>query len=374
MSKLDPAAVKAANQELWAKYPELHGRQLVMPQDAAYADKWNKFYKEFKKKQIAELPAKDNAAPPSAQTPPTLPPPQSVVQPCPPKAPCGAASKKCKDAIEKGLDAKGDPIPEDVHEHIVEVNEKIRTRAKQAKFLGYNEAVDALDHWANGCGKFKEIPAAKTEKVKQESWEEHKEKLKSSLSKGLKSKLASELASKGSPLPNGVDVGMELKAAKASQGLPVTDDDLAYYGSTIHSRVTYQCVKITPKDSAYAERFIPEDVRQVCYECTATDWKSWAEDNYDFEDGKVTPFLPSDAEMNLLASYGCGANYQRGSKSWTTPGDELKQIVCFEGRSDILASAGERWKKDQASKKEEAAEAKRGALPSAGPAEEAAGP
>lgn len=74
---LDPAAVRAANEKLWADHPELGGRQLTMaPDDAAYREAWIAAY--------AEASGGPAAAPPSPEL-------GAVVAPCPAATTYGSA-------------------------------------------------------------------------------------------------------------------------------------------------------------------------------------------------------------------------------------------------------------------------------------------
>jgi hypothetical protein len=57
-----------------------------------------------------------------------------------------------------------------------------------------------------------------------------------------------------------------------------------------------------------------EELRSRCYQCTAAEWKSWAENNYDFESVKAcrgvpgVPGVPSDAETKELSQTFCYSN------------------------------------------------------------------
>jgi hypothetical protein len=48
--------------------------------------------------------------------------------------------------------------------------------------------------------------------------------------------------------------------------------------------------------------------KPICYQCTAAEWKSWAEDNYDFESVKACRGVPSDAETKELSQTFCYSN------------------------------------------------------------------
>lgn len=356
---LDPALVKQANEALWAAHPELNRRQLVMPQDQDLAMQWLAHYKKAQAAQQAKAnPAPAKPPPDKPADKPTDTGTTAPVQTCPKKAPCGEASQACQDALA-GKDAKGNPIPEADLKRLKDTHEFISSRRKQAKWLGKDQAVDALDHWFNGCGKHKEIPATKTQAVRDESGANHAAKLKSRLAAGLPSRLALELQGRGSFVDT-LEFDMDWKGGAEAPGALVifSDDDLAYYGSTIHSRVHWRCTRVPQKG-----------VSSVLYRCEATSWTSWVEDNYDFEDGKQTPFLPDDADMNFLARHGCGGNYQRSSKSWKNDPSSLTQGVTYVSKAQFEALVQERQDKNAEEQRIQQAERRGGALPSAEPAE-----
>jgi hypothetical protein len=63
---LDPEAVKAANEAVWEKYPDLHGRQLTMePQDGVARKAWMDAY-------LSALGAKKVPSPPKPEPPPVV--------------------------------------------------------------------------------------------------------------------------------------------------------------------------------------------------------------------------------------------------------------------------------------------------------------
>ena len=356
---LDPALVAQANQALWSAHPELNGRQLVMPQDADLAMQWLAHYKKAQAAKAAKaapaLPAKPApATPPPAAAAPSV----SGVLACPKAKPCGEGSQACKDALA-GKDATGKAIPPADLQRLKDAHETIAKRRTQAKFLGKEVAVDALDHWFNGCGNFKEIPAAKMQAVRDESGANHASLLKTKLVAGLPSRLALELSTRKAFVDQ-LELDMEWKGGASTPGglLIYKDDDLAYYGATVHSLVKYRCTRVPKKDSSLAH-----------YRCEALSWTSWVEDNYDFEDGKQTPMLPDDADMNLLARYGCGANYQRASRSWSSDPSALSQGVTFVSTTQFQALVQERITKNADAQRIEEGERTRGALPSAQPAE-----
>lgn len=117
-----------------------------------------------------------------------------------------------------------------------------------------------------------------------------------------------------------------------------------------------------------------------CYECSVTRWKSWVEDNYDWEgDKEFGPeyfhfIRPTQREMNELAKYGCAKSYQRSSKSWTNPVDDIQPWKeCFQDGAELDRNA--EYRRDliedrERARREEAAD---GALPSPGPAEDQLG-
>jgi hypothetical protein len=257
-----------------------------------------------------------------------------------------------------GKDASGKPVPEDQLARIKATHEKIQLLLKMAKWLYKERAVAALDHWLNGCGKFAEISAEKATEVRGASQHRHAEMLKSKLTAGLPDKLAFELA-KRTPAPDLIEFDMDWKggASAESKWIIYKDDDLAYNGSTIHSRAHYQCTR----DKSVTDRLV--------YECQPSTWISWVEDNYDFEDGKTTNFLPDDADMNLLARYGCGANYQRASASWTSDASSLKQVVSIDTSEAFQRLVKRRQSKIDKEAANEASERLGGALKSAEPAE-----
>lgn len=357
---LDPALVTAANEQFWTSHPKLHRRQLVMPQDSGYAMEWQQEYKAAQKAKFAT-----SLVPPAGVTPFTPAPLMSVptysagtvlaTQPCLSVPPCGDGSKKCVDALA-GKDASGKPIPEGDLERIKASHEKMTTRRKQAKFLGYERAVAALDHWFGGCGKFFTIPADKTKEVRVKSESTHVSKLKPKLSAALPDRLAYELSTLNST-PNVVEFDLDWKGGGEASTIPMGDDDLAYNGATIHSRVRYRCARDKTA------------VVKIAYFCDAVKWISWVEDNYDFEDGKKTAFLPDDADMNLLARYGCGENYQRSSNSWTSDASSLAQTVLIGSGAEFKDLVHKREAKMIDEAQTRADEQSGGALLSAEPAE-----
>ena len=63
-NQLDPAAVSAANQELWENHPELQGRQLTMgPEDSAYRKEWMNHYSQVKAQAYCPPPPAVEPAP-----------------------------------------------------------------------------------------------------------------------------------------------------------------------------------------------------------------------------------------------------------------------------------------------------------------------
>lgn len=367
MENLDPKAVRYANEKLWQQFPdELNGRQLVMPKDSKYAIEWFKHYKAYKKAQIAPTtqpskPSSPSTPPPASAAPAPDLTPKPIMQPCQTLPTCGELSENCQKALENSRKYGNSSIAK-TYDTMIEL------RAYAFAF-GFTRAFDTMEHWFNGCGQFKEIPADKTDETKEECWENHQIMLKEKLDAGLKSKLAYELSKAGSPKPKSLKVVMEWKGGGKLSGPPFTDDNLAYSGSTIHSRVTYECKLV---NSGSYNPAMPVAARPNSYECKAVEWKSWVEDNTDFEDGKFVflPSIPTDAEMNELAKWECGANYQRSSASWTTTPDELNQTVSFKNQQDMDKAVLERHFMMQKEREKEAAEAAGGALKSSGPAEE----
>jgi hypothetical protein len=354
---LDPVAVKEANQKLWAAHPELKGRQLTKsPEDSKYAIEWVKYYKESLAKQNNTVKS-------------TAPVNSTASVPCPnqPPAPKGCDScltcNRCKKALA-GLYEDDTPLDPKVHEELKAIHERIMEARKTAGSKGWNDAVDELDHWFNGCGKFKEIPEEYTKKSKERSWEYHQEtfldKIEENDYEALKSRLAAQL-SKTKTNKDTIKLEMTWLAGKKQNFIwaAATDpnETLAYYNSAIRSRIKIECTKI---DDSF------------CYECYITDWQAWVEDNYDFEVGKGVPFLPSDRDMVSLQNFGCGKNYPRTSKSWKHENLEETPTmeVCFADSQEIADFAQKRKEKKKEAKEEEEKDRKTGVIPSVGPAEE----
>jgi hypothetical protein len=72
---LDPAAVKAANEKVWAEFPELKGRQLTMSDsDYKYRRAWREAYKgEVDKKTCPKKPVTSGSVVPCSTPPTTTP-------------------------------------------------------------------------------------------------------------------------------------------------------------------------------------------------------------------------------------------------------------------------------------------------------------
>lgn len=85
---LDPKAVRAADEKLWAAHPELGGRRLTGSEgDSKYRAAWNRFYKEESEKKPPAAKEKPKPAPPPPE-------PDPVGTCAPPKK---KTVKKCKD-------------------------------------------------------------------------------------------------------------------------------------------------------------------------------------------------------------------------------------------------------------------------------------
>ena len=86
--------------------------------------------------------------------------------------------------------------------------------------------------------------------------------------------------------PRKVSFRMEYESGIEQGG--VSDDNLAYYGSVIHSQITVEANLIA---------------NTRCYELNFASWRAWVADNYDWEGDKqfggalVSGILPSQSEM-----------------------------------------------------------------------------
>ena len=103
--------------------------------------------------------------------------------------------------------------------------------------------------------------------------------------------------------PQVVEVTMTQESAKPPLlGVPnpFSDNDMAFYSTTLRSELVVRCERISGTRS---------------YRCRVVRGKTWATDNYDWQPGDTTPLLPSDDEMLRLRTAGCAGTYRRSSGS-----------------------------------------------------------
>lgn len=319
-----------------------------------------------------------------------LPPSSPILEACSGSCACGLESPICKRALDDGVDKDGKPIPADILRRIRFTKWQIEINRMIAKAVQYDQAVAALDHWFHGCGEYYEIPADTADKFREEIEKRHMEEAKKRFRNGLRTTLAKEIDKNGKK--EKLRFNMNWRSGGTTSFIQVTDSDLAYHGATGASKVTYECEKVhnnISRKRLETDKQLSDDAESigVAYSCKVVDWNMWIEDNYDFtgrliqndrgewseaKGSKSTFFLiPTDAEMNELAQYGCGANYQRASSSWSVDESEwgeASQNVDYRSDREIQAAATLRREKERGEKGKEEFWKKYGVLPGTEPA------
>jgi hypothetical protein len=253
---------------------------------------------------------------------------------------------------------------------------RIRWWRDLAAFSGlFPTAVAALDHYLDNTGTFVEIPAGKVESVRATSEKMHLHKLCDRLI-GRKVALfqaAAEWHENGAFTsgdcqlrPDPIDATVVFASGTEEFGL--TDDNLTYYGSTIHSEVVV----------AVRQASIPRDRSTDSFdlELAIRSWRSWVVDNYDWEGpGKELGIfpklgLPTQKEMNSLQKAGIAKAYQRSSRSWQ-PEHGVAPWKERAGSFEALQDAGfHRLEKNKADAETRDRDMREGMLPTPRPAEE----
>jgi hypothetical protein len=359
-SVLDAHAVRVANESLWRAHPELNRRALTnKPQDAAYVVEWAHAYQEALKKQPFVITSSQQLN-------------STGVHPCPTAKPtdCGACinCKRCELALS-GINDRGELIDQTTANRLHSTKERIEKGRTVLLWLGYFEALYSLDHFLTGCGEFVQIPFEKVDRMKHEVLPGHKRKFLQTLGavtggaqrEATKSRLALELSKRGENLTSRQSVKFSLTFASGAEKAEFSDDNIAYYGSSIMSVVDITCIP----------------VGQRCFECSIKNWKAWVADNYDWEgdkqfgDGYWNWAFPSSPEMKEFAEYGCAKPYQRSSASWQEQVSDIQPWkVCFESLEEFQRLVDYRREKEATDQAHLSEERAAGALPLPGPAEE----
>lgn len=256
-----------------------------------------------------------------------------------------------------------------------DVVKRIRWWRDLASLSGwYPTAVAALDHYLENTGTFVEIPAGKVEAVRASSEKKHLHELCDRLvrKKVALFQAAAEWHEKGvftsgdhRLRPEQIDATVVFASGTEEPGL--TDDNLTYYGSMIHSEVV-----VTVRQAS-----IPRDRSTDSFdlELAIRSWRSWVVDNYDWEGDKQFGIfaklgLPSQKEMNSLQKAGIAKAYQRSSRSWQ-PEHGIAPWKERAGSFEALQDAGfHRLEKNKADAETRARDLREGMLPTPRPAEE----